>query len=253
MRLPMKNLTLRSNTIDTVVFDFDGTLADTLESSLLAFESTLLQFNIDLPDPPTTKTYGPLSVEGMFRHIGVSDNTLLLKMVTRYNILYRDIAPGIADLFPGVKDTLNLLADRGFKLAIATNELRENLDMLLTTFGIGHLFKTTCCADEVSQPKPWPDMGREVLKRLDADAAQSLMLGDSICDIQMAQQNSMASCAVSWGATPIDRLLDTSPNLAITDFPQLLDILGVVDTSLGFHSIFFNKPTGITETALTFS
>jgi HAD superfamily hydrolase (TIGR01509 family) len=250
MRLPMKILTLGSNTIDTIVFDFDGTLADTLESSLLAVESTLHQFKITLPEPLTKQTWGPLSIESMFHIIGVPDNATQSQMIRCYNQHYREIAPIKARLFPGVVSTLNCLKDCGFGLAIATNELRKNLDMLLAVFGIGHLFQTTCCADEVDQPKPSPDMGREVLRRLDTDAAHSLMLGDSICDIQMAQQNGMASCAVSWGATPFDRLLEASPNLAITDFPQLLDILGVVDTSLRFHSIFFNKPTGITETAL---
>ena len=78
----------------------------------------------------------------------------------------------------------------------------------------------------------------------------SLMLGDSVCDIEMARKNSMTACAVSWGATPFDRLLEASPHLAITDFSQLLDILGITDTTIDFHSIFFNKPTGITETSL---
>jgi phosphoglycolate phosphatase len=249
----MKNLTLGSNTIDTIVFDFDGTLADTLESSLLAFKSTLHQFKISLPEWLTKETWGPLSIESMFHFIGVQDKVMQSQMIRCYNEHYRNIAPFKAGLFPGVRSTLNYLKDCGYGLAIATNELRKNLDMLLEEFGIGHMFETTCCADEVGQPKPWPDMGREVLFRLGSDSDRSLMLGDSLCDIEMARKASMTSCAVSWGATPFDRLLDASPNLAITDFSQLLDILGIFDTNLDFHSIFFNKPTGITETALTFS
>jgi len=252
MRLPMKNLDTGSNPIDTIVFDFDGTLADTLESSLLAFESTLLQYHIDPPAPLTKDIYGPLSIEGMFRYIGVSDKDLQSKMVCRYNKLYREIAPSMASLFPGVRFSLSLLKDRGFGLAIATNELRENLDMLLATFDIDQMFDTTCCADEVCQPKPWPDMGRKVMSRLDADPTRSLMLGDSVCDIEMARNNCMESCAVSWGGTPVDCLLDASPNLAITDFPQLLDILGVANTNPEFHSIFHNRTTGISETSLAY-
>ena len=250
MRLPMKNLNSGSKPIDTVLFDFDGTLADTMESSLLAFESTLLQFHYKLPEPITKDIYGAFSIEGMFRYIGISDLDLQAKMVCRYNELYREIAPRIASLFPGVRFTLNLLKDSGFRLAIATNELRENLDMLLKTLGIDHIFDTTCCADEVSRPKPWPDMGKKVLSRLDADPNRCLMLGDSVCDIEMARNNRIESCAVGWGATPIECLLEASPNLAITDFFQLLDILGITKTSLEYHNIFSGKPTGISETSL---
>ena len=238
--------------IVSVVFVFVGTLADTLESSLLAFESTLLQFNVDIPEPPTIATYGPLSVEGMFRQIGISDKDLQSKLVGRYNVLYRDIAPVTARLYPGVRDTLSLLMDRGFNLAIATNELRENLDMLLTTFGIDHMFKATCCADEVRHPKPWPDMGRKVVSRLGTHATRALMLGDSVCDIEMARNNRMQTCAVSWGATSFDRLIVASPNIAITDFTQLLDILGLSNTNPEFHSIFHNRTTGISETSLVY-
>jgi phosphoglycolate phosphatase len=248
MRVPLKNIHLRSDAIDTIVFDFDGTLAGTLESSLLTLESTLLQFHIALPKPVIKDIYGSLSVEGMFRYVVRSDKDLLSKMICRYNVLYREIAPIIASLFPGVRSTLNLLKDRGFGLAIATNELRENLDMLLTTFGIDHIFDTTCCADEVKHPKPWPDMGKTVIEQLGAPADRTLMVGDSVCDIEMAQQNGMKSCAVSWGGTPFHRLIESSPEWAITDFSQLIDILYAPHRMVNFHSVSVNGTDRITET-----
>jgi len=253
MRLPMKNLNSGSKPIDTVVFDFDGTLADTIESSLLAFESTLLQFHFEPPKSLTKEIYGALSTEGMFRSVGISDFNLQSKILLRYNELYREIAPRIASLFAGVRFTLNLLMERGFRLAIATNEHRENLDILLRTFCIDQIFHTTCCADEVSRPKPWPDMGRKVVSRLDADPTRCLMLGDSVVDIEMARSNHMRSCVVSWGATSLDCLLDASPNFAITNFQQLLDILGIVNTNPEFQRILPNKSADISEASLTTS
>ena len=250
MPLPIKNLNSGSKPIDAIVFDFDGTLADTVESSLLAFESTLLQFHFTPPRPITKFIYGALSIEGMFRCVGISDSDLQLKMMFRYNELYHEIAPKTASLFPGVRFTLNRLKNHGFGLAIATNELRENLDMLLATFGIDQIFNTTCCADEVSRPKPWPDMGRKVVSELDAEPTRCLMLGDSVCDIEMARNNRMESCAVSWGATPFDCLLEASPNLAITDFLQLLDILDIANTNPEAQNIFPGKPDGISATSL---
>jgi phosphoglycolate phosphatase-like HAD superfamily hydrolase len=230
MRLPPKKPYQTSDTIDTIVFDFDGTLANTLPTSLMSFRSTLRHFDIDLPKSFNLSTYGHQSVAGMFQQAGVSDKNKLLSLIDQYNSNYREIAPVNAGLFPGVRHTLNILRNCGYRLAIATNEMRQNLDMLLDVFNIGHLFIATCCADEVKQPKPWPDMGRKVVSKIGTAAIRSLMIGDSVCDIEMARSNRMNSCAVSWGAANFDQLLEASPNWAITDITQLLEILNISPT-----------------------
>ncbi|MGD2015124.1 MAG: HAD family hydrolase [Desulfobacterales bacterium] len=250
MRLPMKNPYQATDTIDTIVFDFDGTLADTLPSSLMSFQSTLQHFDIDLPKPITLSTYGHQSVAGMFQQAGISDKDKLLSLIDQYNSLYREIAPVNANLFPGVRHTLTILRDCGYSLAIATNESRENLDILLDAFSIRHIFNATCCADEVKQPKPRPDMGRKVVSRIGTAAIRSLMIGDSICDIEMAYNNSMKSCAVSWGATNLYRLLESSPNWAITEIAQLFEILNISCTVPFLHSIYESTTAGISETSL---
>lgn len=250
MRLPKKNHSQASDKIDTIVFDFDGTLADTLPSSLMSFESTLQHFDIILSKPITLSAYGHQSVAGMFQHAGISDKGKLLSLIDQYNTLYREFAPEYASLFPGVWHTLNTLRDCGYSLAIATNESRENLDILLDAFNIRDLFSATCCADEVKQPKPWPDMGRKVVSEIKTAATRSLMIGDSVCDIEMARNIRMNSCAVSWGATTFDRLLESSPNWAITDIVHLLDILNISGSIPFFHSIFVNTTAGISETSL---
>jgi phosphoglycolate phosphatase-like HAD superfamily hydrolase len=251
MRLPQKNPYQKSDTIDTIVFDFDGTLADTLPSSLMSFRSTLQHFDINLPTPITLSTYGHQSVAGMFQQAGVSDKNKLLSLIDQYNSMYREIAPVNASLFPGVRHTLNILRNYSYRLAIATNESRQNLDILLDAFNIRHFFTATCCADEVKQPKPWPDMGRKVVSKIGTAAIRSLMIGDSVCDIEMARNNRMNSCAVSWGATNFDRLLESSPNWAITDTTQLLEILNIAYTAPFFYRIYVDKRAGISETSLT--
>jgi phosphoglycolate phosphatase len=252
MRLPEKNPYQASDTIDTIVFDFDGTLADTLPSSLITFESTLQHFDIDFPNPIAISTYGHLSIAGMFQQAGISDKNKLLSMISQYNSLYREIAPQNAKLFPNARHTLNILRECGYRLAIATNESRQNLDMLLDTFKIRHIFSATCCADEVKQPKPCPDMGKKVVSKIGTATIRSLMIGDSVCDIEMARNNSMNSCAVSWGATNLDRLLESSPNWAITDIAQLLDILNITSPVSFLHGIIVNRTPEISKVPLAY-
>lgn len=250
MRLPMKNLNLWSNTIETIVFDFDGTLADTLEASLITFKSTLQHLNINLPIPIDIKTYGPLSVAGMFRTAGIAEENRLSETIAYYKKLYQRIAPRRAKLFPGVKQALNRLIQEGYDLVIATNESRQNLDVLMKCFGIEHIFCVTCCADEVRRPKPWPDIGEKVLQQTGAAAANTLMVGDSVCDIEMAQQTGMKACAVGWGGTPLHRLIDSSPDWAITETCQLFHILSTSQKTPNFKHVLVNGTGRISETLL---
>jgi phosphoglycolate phosphatase len=237
MQSAIKNASLQLNTINTILFDFDGTIADTEASMTLALKLTFEDFGIILPGTTVFKTFACLTIEDMFRVAGIFDPGLMSDMVTRYNALYQEIAPRNAGLFSGVLETLDRLTDRGYRLAIATNESRENLNTLMDCFGIKPYFIATCCADEVNRPKPWPDMGKKLLTQTEATAVRTLMVGDAVTDIEMAQRNFMNSCAVGWGSASMNRLLEASPNWAIYQPSELFDILDNAISTPAFLSI----------------
>lgn len=83
-------------------------------------------------------------------------------------------------------------------------------------------------------------MGEKVLQQTGATAANTLMVGDSVCDIEVAQQTGMKACAVGWGGTPLHRLIDSSLDWAITESRQLLQILGTSQKMPNFKHVLVN-------------
>jgi len=210
--------------IDTIIFDFDGTLADTQKATMMTFLQVLGELDLILDKRLFCEEMTALSVEDMFRSAGLNGN-LVARACERYRELYRIIAPRFAHPFSGVKTTLEALDSWGFKLAIATNESRANLDMLLSAFGITSLFVASCCADEVARSKPFPDMGIKILKALKTDPENTMMVGDSIFDMAMGKSLGLYTCAAGYGAYPISRLLEHGPNSMIMEFRELLTLL----------------------------
>jgi phosphoglycolate phosphatase len=127
-----------------------------------------------------------------------------------------------SEFFPQVKETLNILRNGGHSLALATGKSRKGLDRILADLEMSDYFDATRCADETAS-KPHPLMLEELLGYFDTTAEQSVMIGDTEYDMEMAQSINMPRIAVSYGAHHIDRLHQYKPDLCLDQFDQLLD------------------------------
>ncbi|GBC60439.1 HAD family hydrolase [Desulfonema ishimotonii] len=211
--------------IKTIIFDFDGTLADTERAIKETFRETVNELEMQLPasaadHPDTCRT-----LEEMFEAVGVSDKAQRAEALARYHARYAINGPEKADLFPGVRATLQTLLEWGFRLAIATNERRENLEMMLPALGLEHFFDTTVCENEVSDAKPSPEMACRIMRRMDVWPSQTLMVGDSVPDMEMGKSAGCLTCGVTYGVHSRERLRAMSPNRMISRFTSLLAIL----------------------------
>lgn len=221
---PLKNNYSILTGIDAVIFDFDGTLADTQKATMTTFVQALDQLDMPLDETLLSEEMTALSVEDMFRSVGLKERRIA-KACGLYKEIYRTTAPQCAALFPGVEPTLQALSSWGFTLAIATNESRENLDTLLSAFGIAPLFQASCCADEVARSKPFPDMGIKLLHTLDITPQRALMVGDSVFDMALGKTLGLRTCAAGYGAYPLSQLQEQHPDKTIRKFSELLTLL----------------------------
>jgi len=125
----------------------------------------------------------------------------------RHHFLLRD--PDIP-LFPGTLDMLAGLRERGHVLAVATGKSVRGLARALDTTGAAGYFAATRCADQCAS-KPAPDMLHELMEELAIDAAATIMIGDTVHDLQMAANAGVPALAVGHGAHPRDKLLALNP------------------------------------------
>ncbi len=112
----------RHQPIHAIIFDFDGTLADTRKPILQSFWGALHDQNIALPRRLSLEALSCHPLEVMFRKIGIIDKNQLGEAVANYDRRYHEFGPKKATLFPKVADTLMRLKTFGYCLSIASNE-----------------------------------------------------------------------------------------------------------------------------------
>ena len=127
-------------------------------------------------------------------------------------------------MFPGARETLHLLKESGFVLAVATGKGRTGLDKVLLATELEAVFSATRCSDE-AQSKPHPQMLLEILQELDIEPHQALMVGDTEYDLSMAMGAGVAPIAVSYGVHERERLLEYQPLACLDNISELVDWL----------------------------
>lgn len=175
-----------SNPYELVVFDWEGTIADTLGVvlHLVASEANLLGFG-DF-DPSQARKYVDLglvqALKKTYPLLSAAQHQQLLHAVqTAMHTRSLDVC-----LMPGVDELINQLHDTGINLAIATNKGQHSLARALQVTGLDQIFKVTRSAGQVPA-KPCPQMLQEIIEECGASHATTLMIGDSPTDIEMAR------------------------------------------------------------------
>jgi phosphoglycolate phosphatase len=105
-------------------------------------------------------------------------------------------------------------------LAVATGKGRRGLDLSLQRSGLQQYFLATRCVDECCS-KPDPQMLFEIMDELGSEPSRTLMIGDTVHDLQMAKNAGVAGVAVSYGAQQLENLLPYGPVAHFDSFTNL--------------------------------
>ena len=210
-----------------ILFDFDGTLADTREGIIRTVQGTLQRMNLPESDPAAiVKTIGLPLTECFRIATAVPDNH-----VEEAAAIYRDIFPSLAldhiTLFPGVLETLAALHNSGTTMAVVSSRHHMSLDPLMTRLGITPYIPLSRAfgEDEALRPKPAPDLAMKALADLGIKAGQTLVVGDTIYDLQMGAAAGCHTCGVTYGNQSRQQLLAAHPDHIIDTFPALLQCM----------------------------
>ena len=208
--------------IKYLVFDFDGTLADTTEGILQTTRATFARMGLPIPSDDDIRLGIGLPLKGSLHTAGVPDDRLDEGSDIYHEIFY-EIAPKHITIYPGVRESLEMLAAKGLRMGIATSRTEHSLVMLLEEHGIRQYFEILGSVGCVERPKPAPDLVRWVLERFGADPSEAMVIGDTTYDIQMAA--GCRTCAVSYGNHSVERLLTASPDHIVADLRDLVALI----------------------------
>lgn len=207
-----------------LVFDFDGTIADSTEGILQTTRATFARMGLPVPDDASVRQGIGLPLKGALRTAGMPEDRLD-EAADIYHEVFYEIAPKHIVLFPGTKEALEKLASRGYRMAIATSRSEHSLVMLLGEHGIAKYFEVLGSVGCVENPKPAPDIVLWVLGRLGATPEQALVIGDTVYDIQMGKAARCSTCAVTYGNHGPEQLRSAEPDFLIDDLRELPRLL----------------------------
>jgi phosphoglycolate phosphatase len=208
-----------------LVFDWDGTLADSTGIIAGAIQQACRDLELPVPDDEAARFVIGLGLSDALRHVAptlpAAEHPRLSERY-RHHYLARD--PEIP-LFEGAREMLDELDARGFLLAIATGKSRVGLTRALTQQGLAHRFVASRCADE-GFPKPHPDMLLSLMERGGTTPAETLMIGDTTHDLELARNAGASAVAVTYGAHGVDGLAGLSPLATLSSVQELRAWLG---------------------------
>lgn len=205
------------------IFDWDGTLCDSAEkicTSMIHAAEELRLPELTAADVKNIIGLGlPEAVMTLFPNITDRDVKAVCDAYSR-NFVIADEIP--SSLFPGVQSTMDALRDAGHHLAVATGKSRKGLDRVLKNMFLDDYFDATRCADETAS-KPQPKMLYELVSEMAFSIEDSVMIGDTEFDMEMARRADMPKIAVDYGAHHIDRLKGYEPIICVSQFEEIAE------------------------------
>lgn len=210
---------------DLLIFDWDGTLVDSIDWIVHCVQTAAEKYDCAVPSPQAAKDIIGLSIqEAMNTLFPEVDSAVKQQMVLHYSQMFFSKQTTSADLFSGVEQMLLQLKQAGYQLAVATGKTRSGLDKVLQGTGIGELFCITRCADETAS-KPHPLMLEQIMQHTGISPERTLMIGDSIHDLQMAQNAQVSAIAVTCGAHSAQILQQYQPLFCLEQTTELLELI----------------------------
>ena len=208
------------NNYDLIIFDWDGTLANSTQ--LIVDAICKGSVDVGLPEPTQAAASGIIGLgfrEATYDLFGQIPDAQLAELTARYTYYY-GLGEDHIPLFDGVTEAVTHLTEKGVPLAVATGKGRRGLNKALANSGIAHHFIATRSVDECHS-KPNPQMILDLMDEVAAKPERTLMVGDTSFDLQMAKNANVASLGVTYGAHPLERLL---PHWPLAHFEKFTDL-----------------------------
>lgn len=209
------------HSVELVLFDFDGTLADTIPLILASFRhATRSIYGKPLPDDALLSNVGqPLRAQMEVIDPERADD--LFAAYREHNAANHDamIRP-----FPGIAEALAALKAGGLRLAVVTSKARPFAERGLRVLGMQDAFDLVVSMEDTERHKPDPEPLRFALQRLQGERATAAYVGDSPFDIAAGKVAQMVTVAVTWGAFSVDELRGAGPDHVIGAPEELVEL-----------------------------
>ncbi|MCL1976593.1 MAG: HAD family phosphatase [Candidatus Bathyarchaeota archaeon] len=207
---------------EAVIFDWDGTLADTREAIVSSFQQTLKEINIITPDKYIERRMGIGAAE-TFREILLEaklpvDESLVKQLVENKSQKQINLKNQI-QLFPGAIDLLETLQGKT-KIGLASMNSKSVIEAIVNAKGLKKYFQAIVTVEAVKYSKPHPEIFLKCAQQLDTLPSRCVVIEDSLFGVKAAIAAKMSCIAVTTGAYNRNELKQEKPDVIVTNLQQ---------------------------------
>ena len=213
----------------TVIFDLDGTLADTSVDLLAAANACFRHMGAgDVlragADAGIALRGGRMMLRRGLERLGRPDEAVVDRYYPMLLDAYREAIDTHTVLYPGAMEAVGVLKSRGYGVGICTNKPEGLADLLLGKLGVRSEFASLVGADTLAVRKPDPEPLREAARRAGGDPARCVLIGDSDTDRNTARAAGVPSVLVTFGPSGAD-MAALAPEALLERFADLPDLV----------------------------
>jgi HAD superfamily hydrolase (TIGR01509 family) len=203
--------------IDTILFDWDGTLVDSAQSSYDAFQKSMRDLGIMVPFAVYERIYSP-NWYPMYEALLLPKE----KWPEADNLWIHYYGQKIPDLSLDVQNVLSELRWRGYGLGIVTSGSRSRIHREVNAHCLNEAFRIVVCSEDVSNKKPHPEGLDLAMSKLGKPPEVCCYVGDSPDDMEMGKRAQVQTIGIASGYPNSKNLLNSRADFCIESIPQLL-------------------------------
>ncbi|TVQ28878.1 MAG: HAD family hydrolase [Spirochaetaceae bacterium] len=210
-----------------VVFDFDGTIADTMAVIIECYRAMYAALGDPCPtDREISATIGVPLETAIRMQSGYADG-MLSRAVDAYRDAMRRLDLSLVQSFDGMPGVIRACAAAGMPVAVASSRSHQSLDPMLSALGLYETMAMVIDHTDAGHEKPHPAMLTLIAESLGVDASLLVMVGDTTFDVEMGHAAGAMTIGVTWGSHERTSIERANPTVIADSPPQILAALGL--------------------------
>ena len=216
---------------DMVLIDVDGTLVDSVPDLAYCVDEMMKALGLPERGEKRVRHWVGNGVERLVKRAllnqldGEPDEASYARALPVFEALYRDNTSKRSRLYDGVQDALEFLKTTGVRIGCVTNKASQFTLPLLQDLGVRDYFEVVICGDMVERKKPDPMALLMASEQLQTEPQASLMIGDSMSDVNAARAAGFSIVCMSYGYNHGEDIRDYDPDAVIDSMAEIRNVV----------------------------
>jgi HAD superfamily hydrolase (TIGR01662 family) len=209
-------MTIATRSITTLLFDWDGTLVDSAQLGLTAFEQSFAALGVAFDHEVYRAVYSP-NWYSVYEAMGLPKE----KWQRADELWTHHYGEQTAALVEGAKETIAELQQKGYRLGIVSSGNGSRVAREITNVGFESVFEVVVCHEQMENRKPHPEGLETAMRLMDRSREESCYIGDSPEDIEMGKRAGLLTVGVQSAYPTNWKLESSSPDIYIQSLTEL--------------------------------